>query len=710
MTTEQAATKMQIIKRDGSRVEFDERRILDAVCKAQQAVGLRDENAARAVLERVVTELTRMAEKLAEREPEATPAINIETVQDLVEKHLVRQQHPEVAKAYILHRRRRADVRETKKILGVRDDLKLSVNAVKVLERRYLLKDADGHVIETPREMIRRVARAVARVDEQYGDDAAAAEERFFQMMSRLEFLPNSPTLMNADTPLGQLAGCFVLPVGDSIVEIFDALKTMALVHQSGGGTGFSFSRLRPKDDVVRSTGGVASGPVSFMSIFDAATSVIKQGGRRRGANMGILSVDHPDIEEFILSKMQGDRLRNFNISVAAPDSFMHAVQNDDTYHLVNPRTGQPVARRRARHIFDLVTMAAWRTGDPGMIFIDEINRHNPTPLVGMIESTNPCGEQPLLPYESCNLGSINLRTMVTDGQIDWPKLSRTVEAAVHLLDNVIDATTFPLPQTEAITRANRKIGLGVMGFAEMLILLEVPYDTPEALRLGEQVMEFINERAHKASRELALRRGSFPNFTGSTWEQAGWDALRNATVTTVAPTGTISIIAGVSSGIEPLFAISFYRNIMEGSRLLEENDLFRQTAIRRGFYSSDLAAEVARRKSIADMEAIPEDVRRLFLTAFDVPPEWHVRIQAAFQKHTDNAVSKTINLPPEATQEDVKRACLLAWELKCKGITVYRYGSKAGQVLEVGTRREESAPFMQAPAEFTGECRECGT
>ena len=710
MTTKQVATQMQIIKRDGSRADFDPQRILDAIRKAQQAVDEMDDAAARDVLDDVTAELMQIAAQQATREPQATPAVNIEAVQDLVEKHLVRRRHPETAKAYILHRRRRAEVRQTKKILGVRDDLKLSVNAVKVLERRYLRKDADGHVIETPRELMRRVARALARVDEQYGEDPAPAEERFFEMLSRLEFLPNSPTLMNADTRLGQLAGCFVLPVGDSVIEIFDALKTMAIVHQSGGGTGFSFSRLRPKDDVVQSTGGIASGPVSFMSIFDAATNVIKQGGRRRGANMGILNVDHPDIEEFILCKMQGERLRNFNISVAAPDSFMHAVQADTDYHLINPRTGRPVARRRARQIFDLVTMAAWQTGDPGMIFIDEINRHNPTPEMGMIESTNPCGEQPLLPYESCNLGSINLRAMVADGEIDWAKLSQTIDTAVHLLDNVIDGTRFPLPQIESITKANRKIGLGVMGFAEMLILLGVPYSSDEALDRAGQVMEFINERAHKASRELALQRGSFPNFAGSTWEQSGWDALRNATVTTVAPTGTISIIAGVSSGIEPLFALSFYRNIMEGSRLLDENDLFRAAAIRRGFYSLDLAAEVARRKSIADIDTIPEDVRRLFVTAFDVEPEWHVRMQAAFQKHTDNAVSKTINLPPEATQDDVKHAYLLAWDLKCKGITIYRYGSKAGQVLEVGARGAEAAPFAQAPAEFTGECRECAT
>ncbi|NQT18237.1 MAG: adenosylcobalamin-dependent ribonucleoside-diphosphate reductase, partial [Planctomycetes bacterium] len=618
----QVATIVEIIKRDGTRQPFDDERILVAIRKAQAAVGRLDDGAARIVTERVVDELSR-------RRP---LDITVENVQDLVEKHLVQRQYPEVAKAYMLHRNLRAEVRRTKHALGVRDDLKLSVNAVKVLERRYLLKDEAGCVVETPRELMRRVARGVALADDIHGEDAAAAEEQFFGMLSGLEFLPNSPTLMNAQTPLGQLAGCFVLPVGDSIVDIFDALKTMALVHQSGGGTGFSFSRLRPKNDIVKSTGGVASGPVSFMSIFDAATSVIKQGGRRRGANMGVLRADHPDILEFIMCKMEGSRLRNFNISVAAPDSFMEAVKNDDSYDLINPRTGRPAGRQSARHVFDMIAMAAWQCGDPGVIFIDEINRRNPTPQAGAIESTNPCGEQPLLPYESCNLGSINLRKMAADGRIDWDKLGETVDKAVHFLDNVIDATRFPLGETEALTKANRKIGLGIMGFAEMLILLGVPYNSDRALQLAEDVMMFINKRSHQASSDIAARRGPFPSFAQSTWQQAGYGAMRNATVTTVAPTGTISIIAGVSSGIEPLFALSFYRNIMEGSRLLEENELFKEAAVRGGFYSGELAAEIARRVSIADMKKIPQDIRRLFVTAFDVPPAWHVRMQAAFQ------------------------------------------------------------------------------
>jgi len=690
----------EIVKRDGSREPFDPQRIVAAVEKAQQAVGQHDPKAAQAVADLVVDELS-------QRPPQE---VTVENVQDLVEKQLVQQGHEEAAKAYILHRHTRAEVRRTKRILGVRDDLKLTVNATKVLGKRYLLKDVEGHVIETPRELMRRVARGIAAADKLYGDDAAATEEVFYEMLSSREFLPNSPTLMNAETRIGQLAGCFVLPVGDSVVEIFDTLKTMALVHQSGGGTGFSFSRLRPNGDIVSSTGGQASGPVSFMGIFDAATDVIKQGGRRRGANMGILRVDHPDIVEFITCKLHGGRLRNFNISVAATDAFMDAVKRGDSYDLVNPRNGAVVARKSARHVFDLIAVSAWQSGDPGMVFIDEVNRHNPTPHVDAIESTNPCGEQPLLPYESCNLGSINLRTMVKDGQVDWDKLGETVDRSVHFLDNVIDVTKFPVSETERITRANRKIGLGVMGFAEMLVLLGVPYDSDDGLRVGEDVMKFINERSHRASHDIAVRRGSFANFRGSRWEAEGWDAMRNATVTTVAPTGTISIIAGVSSGIEPLFALTYYRNIMEGTRLLEENDLFKQAALARGFYSLDLAADIARRGSIAEMDEIPQDVRRLFVTAFDIQPEWHVKMQAAFQKHTDNAVSKTINLPGESTSSDVAHAYMLAWELKCKGITIYRYGTATGQVLEIAGTGTEHAPFTQASPEFTGECRDCST
>jgi ribonucleoside-diphosphate reductase alpha chain len=527
--------------------------------------------------------------------------------------------------------------------------------------------------------------------------------------MVRLDFLPNSPTLMNAGTKLGQLSACFVLPVEDSLESIFDALKHMALVQQSGGGTGFSFSKLRPKGDIVRSTKGVASGPVSFIRIFDVTTDVIKQGGKRRGANMGILRVDHPDIIEFITVKQQEGVLENFNISVGITDAFMEAVRKDEEYPLVNPRNKEVVRHMRARDVFDMIVTAAWRTGDPGLVFLDEVNRHNPTPALGDIESTNPCGEVPLLPYESCNLGSINLSHFVSRGEVDWERLRKAVRLGVHFLDNVIDANRYPLRAIERMTKGNRKIGLGVMGFAEMLIMLGMRYDTKEAVSFAEKLMSFIQHEAKQKSRELAEERGSFPNIDKSIY--AG-EAMRNATVTTIAPTGTISIVAGTSSGIEPLFAISFIRNVMEGTKLLEVNPLFERIARERGFYSTALMMKIAKTGSIQDMKEVPRDVRELFVTAMDIAPEWHVRMQTAFQRHVDNAVSKTINLPYDASLEDVRRAFWLAYELKCKGITVYRYGSKREQVLYIGSilKKETGEEHISADAEYSGGCptREC--
>jgi ribonucleoside-diphosphate reductase alpha chain len=587
------------------------------------------------------------------------------------------------------------------------DDIPLSDNARQVLGRRYLLKDEQGHVVETPREMFHRVARAVAEADLLYdgGANVKELEGEFFNLMANLEFLPNSPTLMNAGTEIGQLSACFVLPVGDSIRSIFDAVKDMAMIHQSGGGTGFSFSRLRPRDDVVKSTGGIASGPLSFMRVFDEATEIIKQGGRRRGANMGILNVDHPDIVEFIRAKERGDFLTNFNISVSASDRFMEAVKSNGRYDLINPRTSKVTKRVGARAVFDRAVKSAWKTGDPGLIFIDAINRHNPTPHVGEIESTNPCGEQPLLPYESCNLGSINLSRMVRNGAIDWEKLKRAVHQGVHFLDNIIDINNFPLPEIESITKANRKIGLGVMGFAEMLIRLEISYASDEALEVAEGMIQFIQQEAMAQSMELAHRRGSFPNLRGSLWEKNGHEMMRNATLITIAPTGTLSIIAGTSSGIEPLFAISFYREILEGTRLLEVNSLFQSMTEAEGLASQELMEKIALKGSIQDLASMPENLKRIFLTALDIPPEWHVKMQAAFQKHTDNAVSKTINLPQEATVEDVARAYLMAYETKCKGITIFRYGSKKHQVLNIGLSKD--TPIKASP-EFSGDCRIC--
>ena len=587
------------------------------------------------------------------------------------------------------------------------DDISFSDNARKILERRYLLKDEGGRIVETPRAMFQRVAKAVAEAELLYSKSANLREyeRKFFDLMVNLEFLPNSPTLMNAGTDIGQLSACFVLPVRDSIREIFDAVKNMAMIHQSGGGTGFSFSPLRPKDDVVKSTGGIASGPLSFMRVFDEATEIIKQGGRRRGANMGILRVDHPDIVDFIRAKERRCFLTNFNISVSSTDQFMESVKADGRYDLISPRTGKVTKTMRARGVFNRAAKSAWKTGDPGFIFIDEINRYNPTPDLGKIESTNPCGEQPLLPYESCNLGSINLSKMITDKTIDWEKLKRTVHLGIHFLDNIIDINKFPLPEIEAITRGNRKIGLGVMGFAEMLIQLGISYASDEGLEVAERVMGFIQEEAIAKSMELARQRGSFPNFRGSLWEKKGYQSMRNATLVTIAPTGTISIIAGTSSGIEPLFAISFYREIMEGTRLLEVNPLFQSMAKTEGIANRELMERAALKGSIQNVTGVPENMKRIFRTALDIPFEWHIEMQAAFQKYTDNAVSKTINLPQEATAEDVAKVYLMAYERKCKGITVFRYGSKKHQVLNIGLSKDMP---VQAYPEFSGDCRIC--
>ena len=593
------------------------------------------------------------------------------------------------------------------RVVDFKNDLKLPLNAVEVLKRRYLLKDEFGKVIETPSQMFERVAKAIARAELNYGkskEEVKEIERRFYLLMRNLEFLPNSPTLMNAGTELGQLAACFVLPIEDSMDSIFNAVKNTALIHQSGGGTGFSFSRLRPTGDVVKSTGGVASGPVSFMRVFDVATDVIKQGGKRRGANMGILSADHPDILEFIRAKERGG-FTNFNTSVAVTDEFMHAVERNEEYGLVNPRTKEEEKEIKARDVFNEIVTYAWKIGDPGIIFIDEINRHNPISAIGQIEATNPCSEQPLLPYESCNLGSIDVSKFVKngDGEIDWERLREVILLCTRFLDEVIDMNRYPLPEIEKMTKANRKIGLGIMGFAELLIKLGIAYDSKDALSMAEKLMQFITNEARQCSTELGLEKGSFPNFEFSVWST--YEAMRNATVTTIAPTGTISIIAGCSSGIEPLFAVAFIRNVMGG--MLEINKLFEEIAKERGFYSKELITEIAKCGSVQDIKDIPEDVKRVFVTALDIAPEWHVRMQAAFQKYTDNAVSKTVNLPTDATWEDVKKVFLLAYKLKCKGITVYRYGSKE-QVLSLEIPKLVLEEYVCADSEYTGECRIC--
>ncbi|MCK4387752.1 MAG: vitamin B12-dependent ribonucleotide reductase [Dehalococcoidia bacterium] len=571
--------------------------------------------------------------------------------------------------------------------------IELSDNALRVLEKRYLMKNEEGKVTESPQELFRRVAKHIASAELRYDPkaDISSWEEAFYQLIANLEFLPNSPTLMNAGRELGQLSACFVIPIDDSMESIFDAVKYTALIHKSGGGTGFSFSRLRPEKDRVGSTGGIASGPVSFMQVFDTTTDVIKQGGMRRGANMAILNVNHPDILDFVTVKEDPEALTNFNLSVAVTDSFMKAVEEGSDYNLVNPRTGEVTGKLNAKEVFDKIVDMAWSTGDPGIVFIDEINKHNPTPELGKIESTNPCGEQPLLPFESCNLGSINLSKMVVcqDSQpkIDYSKLSQTVKLAVRFLDDVIDVNQFPLPQISERTKLTRKIGLGVMGFADMLIQLGTPYDSEQALTIAEEIAHFISEEADKASTELAKERGIFPAFEGSIYDVPGGPRLRNASRTTVAPTGSLSIIANCSSGIEPIFALTYVRHILDNEEFIEVNPYFEQLAKKEGFYSQELTKELAEGKKLSDMQDIPEEIKKLFVTAHDISPEWHVRIQAAFQKLTDSAVSKTVNFPYEATPEDVAKVYMLAYHEGLKGITIYRDGSRQSQVLTVGKK-----------------------
>ena len=681
----------KVKKRTNEFVDFDKEKIKNAINKAFISINEEPKN---------LDELVDLVIKELDNKNYDTPSV--EEISDCVETVLM-QKYPAVAKSFIIYREYKRQLRDVRKIyLGNEENNNLSLNALKVLEARYLLKDINGKVIETPNQLFDRVAEHIAKADKKLGNGKyKELKDEFYNMMFNLDFLPNTPTLMNAGTELGQLSACFVLPVGDSISEIFDSVKYTAIIHKSGGGTGFSFSRLRSRGEIVKSTKGVASGPISFMRVFDAATDVIKQGGKRRGANMGILRVDHPDILEFISCKQTEGQIANFNISVGITEVFMNAVDNNLEYDLVNPKDGEVVNRLNARSVFDLIANYAWQNGEPGIVFLDEINKHNQVANVGVIEATNPCGEQPLLGYESCNLGSINLANFIIDqDKIDWKRLEKIIRLAVRFLDNVIDMNKYPLPQIDSMTKSTRKIGLGIMGWADMLLQLKIAYNSDEGIYLAEKIMKFINDVGVEASVELGKEKGNFPAFKGSYWYEQGYKYMRNSTITTIAPTGTIGIIADTSGGIEPQFSLAYTRLSLDNQELIYTNKYLEKELKKRGLFNEEIMIKISKTGSVYDVEELPEDLKKVFVTSREISPEWHIKMQAAFQKYTHNAVSKTINMPYEASIDDVKQAYLLAYKLGCKGLTIYRDGSRQIQVLTSGTSnkkvKEEPKPIQK--------------
>ena len=684
----------KIRKRDGRIVDFDLAKITEAIFKAAQVVGGEDKELAQSIATKVIS-------KIEEQFDQKTPSV--EEIQDSVEKTLMEEGHSKTAKAYILYRFKRSQERAKRAlILGEgheEDNLKFSNNSLQVLEKRYLLKDKEGNLIETPKQMVRRIAHNIAQAEYNYGateEQIHEVEESYYNLIANLDFLPNTPTIMNAGTKIQQLSACFVLPVEDSMEGIFKSVMDTALIHKSGGGTGFSFTRLRPSNDLVRSTSGVASGPVSFMKVFDAATEVIKQGGKRRGANMGILRVDHPDILTFIECKADMKSLQNFNISVAATDKFMQAVKDDTDYELINPKDKAVVGKLQARDVFALITNNAWKNGDPGFIFIDKINAGHPGKNVGEIESTNPCGEQPLLPYESCNLGSINLNNFIKDdnSDVNWDKLRECIRLSVRFLDDVIDMNKYPIPELAEMANKTRKIGLGIMGFADLLYELGVKYNSEEGYQLAEKVMKFFKDESYQMSGELAELRGTYPAWEGSDHHKEN-RKMRNTCCLTIAPTGTIGMLAEASGGCEPTYAISYIKNVMDGTELIYTNRIFERISKERGFNSPDLMRKIAKIGTVQNIEEVPQDVRDVFVTAQDIAPEDHVKMQASFQKYVDSSISKTINFPNSATIDDVKKSYLTAWGMGCKGITIYRDGSRDNQVLNIGEVNKEKSPEL---------------
>ena len=663
----------KLIKRDGRVADFDKEKITEAIFKAASSVGGSDRSISEDLSNKVV-------DVINERFPNKIP--NVEDIQDAIEYVLVKEGHAKTAKAYILYRQKRKELRELREaILGMNFKTNLSLNAIKLLKDKYLLKDEQGNTIEAPNDMFRRVAKNIAKADLLYNKkaDISKTEDEFYQVMLNLDFLPNSPALMNSGTEIQQLMSTFVLPIEDSIESIFEALKNAAIIHKTGAGTGFNFSKIRPKNDLVSSTKGLATGPISFMKIFDTATDTMKQGGRRRGANMGILAIDHPEIMEFIISKDDPKSLTNFNISVALTDKFMKAIEDNKDYPLINPHDGKEVKRLKAGEIFNLIMFQAWKTGDPGILFMDRINKANPLPNI-KIDSTDSCASQPLLNYEAVCLGSVNLANMVKDSKIDFEKLARTVQIAVHFLDNVIDVNKYPLKEIKKMCLANRKIGLGVMGFADMLYQLRVPYNSEDGVKTAAKVMKFIREEAEKASIDLAKERGVFPSWKNSIYAKDKIK-LRNATLTTIPPTGSISIIADVSTGIEPNISVCYVRKILENREFFYVNRYFEEAIKENDYYSDTFLQKIKNKGSLGDVEELSPDDKKIFVVAYDISPEWHLKVQAAFQKYTDNAVSKTVNFKNDATVQDVEKVYMLAYELGCKGVTIYRDGSKSEQI-----------------------------